>query len=244
MASAATPRATASTVPAEFYGNCGNYTILRNVICPLCGTRRARRGCPAVGRAICAICCGTKRLVQIQCPADCPYLASARDHPAAAAIRQQQRDVALLTHCVRDFNQRQSQLFLMINTFLHRYSSPQLHPLIDDDVAEAAAALAGTFETAARGVIYEHRPAALPAGRLASALKPLLAEAGKLGGTSYDRDAAVVLRRVEEGTRQVGAGEPSNKRAYLELIGRLLADAPEPDRPAGDAPDERRLIVP
>src|SRR4029079_6022625 len=52
-----------------------------HVICPLCGVRRARRGCPALGKQICAVCCGTKRLVEIQCPSDCAYLATAREHP-------------------------------------------------------------------------------------------------------------------------------------------------------------------
>ena len=54
-------------------------------------------------------------------------------------------------------------------TFLARYEAPELQPLIDDDVAEAMAALAATFETASRGVIYEHRPASLPAERLVDA---------------------------------------------------------------------------
>jgi class 3 adenylate cyclase len=42
--------------------------------------------------------------------------------------------------------------------------------LNDDDVADAAGALAATFETAARGVIYEHAPESLVARRLADDL--------------------------------------------------------------------------
>ena len=112
---------------------------------------------------ICAVCCGTKRLTQIQCPDDCGYLAVAREHPPAATARQQQLDVELLLQFVRDFSQRQSQLFAMTLTFLVRYQPPELQPLNDDDVLDAAAALAATFETASRGVIYEHRPASAPA---------------------------------------------------------------------------------
>jgi hypothetical protein len=136
------------------------------VICTLCGHRKARRACPAIGRHICAGCCGTKRLTEIQCPSDCAYLAVAREHPPAAAARLYQRDVGLVVQFVQDFNERQSQLFLLVASFLARFPSPDLQPLIDDDVAEASAALAGTLETAARGVIYEHRPASLPAERL------------------------------------------------------------------------------
>src|SRR6185436_14797272 len=102
----------------EFCGNCADYTIIHLVMCPLCGARRARRGCPALAKEICAVCCGTKRLVQIQCPSDCTWLASAREHPAAIVVRQQQRDVGLLLQVLRDFGERQSQLFLLIATFL------------------------------------------------------------------------------------------------------------------------------
>jgi hypothetical protein len=218
------------------------------VVCPLCGTRRARRGCPALGQQICAVCCGTKRLVQIQCPSDCAWLASAREHPPAAVVRQQQRDVGLLVQFMRDFSQRQSQLFFLINTFLVRYEPPELQALLDADVDEAAAALAGTFETAARGVIYEHRPASLPAERLAGALKTVLAEAGRGAGSAFERDAAVVLRRLAEAVRDVRALEQDNRRAFLDLLGRVITKTP--DRTGADAGAEAtaeppsRLIVP
>jgi len=213
------------------------------VNCPLCGVRRARRGCPALGKEICPVCCGTKRLVQIECPNDCAWLASAREHPPAVVVRQQQRDVGLLVQFMRDFNQRQSQLFFALFTFLARHQTPELQPIIDDDVAEAVAALAGTFETSARGVIYEHRPASLPAERLLSALKPLLAEAGKGAGSAFERDAAVVLRRVEDAVREIQALAPANRRAFLELLGRIVSAAPSEEASA-ESPEAPHLIVP
>ena len=214
------------------------------MICPLCGTRRARRGCPALGKQICAVCCGTKRLTQIQCPSDCAYLATAREHPAAAVVRQQQRDLNLMVQFMRDLNQRQSQLFFLIAMFLARYDPPELQPLIDDDVREATAALAATFETAARGVIYEHRPASFPAERLMTQLKPMLAEAGKGGGSSFERDAAVVLRRIEEAVREARALEPDNRRVWLEAVSRVIATTPPAESASTEAPEEPRLIIP
>ena len=149
------------------------------VVCSLCGTRRARRGCPALDKQICSVCCGTKRLVQISCPSDCTWLASAREHPPATVVRQQQRDVGLLGRFMRDLTQGQSELFFLIAAFLAGYQAPELHAPMDDDVAEAIGALAATFETASRGLIYEHRPASVLAERLTTALKPVLAEAGR-----------------------------------------------------------------
>jgi hypothetical protein len=198
------------------------------VICPLCGIRRARRGCPALDQQICAVCCGTKRLVQIKCPSDCAWLATAREHPPATIVRQQQRDIGLLVQFMRDFSERQSQLFFLITTFLVRYEAPELQAPIDDDVAEAMTALAATFETASRGLIYDHRPASVLADRLATALKPVLAEAGQGAGSSFERDAAVVLRRLEEAVRDVRALDQGNREAFLDLLRRVITSTPDP----------------
>jgi len=217
------------------------------VVCPLCGIRRARRRCPAVGQQICAVCCGTKRLTQIACPNDCPWLVSAREHPAAAVVRQQQRDIGLLMQMMRDFDQRQSQLFLMVCTFLKKYPSSELQPLVDDDVAEAMAALASTYETAARGLIYEHRPPSLPAERLVGALRPVLANAGEGGGSAFERDVAVVLRRAEQAVRDVRAADPGNRRAFIDFLIRVVVRRPPGEEgEAGGQPaaEPSRLIIP
>lgn len=211
------------------------------MICSLCGQRKARRSCPALGQRICPVCCGTKRLVEIRCPSDCVYLVSAHEHPAAALVRQQRQDVGLLVHFIRDLNRRQADLFTDISTFVQRYEPPDLQPIIDDDVAEAASSLAATYETASRGVIYEHRPASLPAGRLADTLKPIIDKAAKGGGSAFERDVAVTLRRVEEAAREAQRADPSNRRAFLDLLNRVLK------KPAGaDAEPQpaSRLIVP
>ena len=211
------------------------------VVCPLCRQRSARRTCPALGHKICAACCGTKRLVQIQCPSDCVYLAAAREHPPAAKVRQQQRELAALVRAMRDLNERQARLFSLIVTFVARYEAPELHPLVDDDVVEAMAALSATFETAVRGVIYEHRPATLSAERLAGALTTLLAEAGQTGGTGFQRDAAVVLRRIEAAARE--GTDPANRKAFVELADRLTKGDPEAGEPE-EAEEAPRIIIP
>ena len=159
-------------------------------------------------------------------------------------LHRRRSDLGFIVQFIRDLSQRQSDLFSAISLCLQRYEPPELQALIDDDVADAAAALAATFETASRGVIYEHRSASLPADRLATALKPIIAEAGKSGGSAFDRDAAVVLRRIEDAARRARTHETSNRRAFLDLLERVLRN---PDgRPDQDAAseDQSRLIVP
>jgi hypothetical protein len=214
-----------------------------SVKCSLCGRQKARRSCPALGQQICAVCCGTKRLTEIQCPADCSYLASAREHPPAATLRRQQRDVELLVQVMRDLNTRQSELFVLVLTFLVNYEAPALESIVDDDVAGAAAARAATYETASRGVIYEHRPASRPAGRLLAELEPVLADAGMGQGSSFERDAAVVLRRLEQLVRDAHAEGGADRREVLGLLGRVITRGrDDADAPPSGGPS--RLILP
>jgi hypothetical protein len=218
------------------------------VICPLCGVRKARRGCPALNQQICAVCCGTKRIVEIPCPTDCTWLASAREHPPAIAVRQQRQDLGLLVGFMRDFNRRQSQLFFLVNTFINEYRPSELQTVVDEDVADAVDALASTYETASRGVIYEHRPASLPAERLLTALKPVVAEAGQGLGSSFDRDASVVLRRVRDAVRDARAANANNPRAFLELLRRVLRPVEQQGEKTADSaapgPARSSLILP
>ena len=147
---------------------------------------------------------------------------------------------------VRDFSERQSQLFLsMTLTFLVRYQPPELQPLIDEDVAEAAAALAATFETASRGVIYEHRPASLPAERLVAALKPLLDEAGQHGGLGVRaRRGRRPAAHRGSGRRACARSTPTTAAPFSTCSAASSegAAAAEDEKPA--PPDPPRLIVP
>jgi hypothetical protein len=212
------------------------------MVCPVCQQRKGRRECPALAQTICPVCCGTKRLTEIQCPSGCVYLASAREHPAAVVRRRQERDLAVLLPTIRNLTERQHQLFLLFHSVIARHKPTGFARLQDDDVADAAAALAATLETSARGVIYEHAAQTLPGQRLASELKGLLAEVREQGTSVYDHEAAVALRAVEEGAREtrknLGGDSP-----YLEIMGRLLQQHAQTSQRTGAQPDTRPTLI-
>ena len=193
-----------------------------DVACPVCDHRKARRACPALGQTICTVCCGTKRLVAINCPADCAHLAVAREHPAAVVRRQQERDVALLMPALRHLTERQHQLFFLFHSVIARHTPEGFARLTDDDVAQAAGTLAATIETASKGVIYEHAAESPAAQRLAAEFKALLEDVRSHGTTVYDGEAALALRAMEAGARETGARTDGGPTAYLSLMGRLL----------------------
>jgi hypothetical protein len=219
-------------------------TRVSDTTCPSCGRRRARRACPALGRQICAVCCGTKRLVEIACPPGCGYLSSARQHPPAVEQRKQEREGRFLAGIVQGLSESQYHLFLFLQMAVARHARPAMPPLLDRDVADATRAMADTAATAVKGIIYEHQTSSLPAQRLAGDLKAAIETLTKAGQGPRDGDLTLALRASEraaaEATRALGGD-----RAYVELVGRLFK--PGPDSEAGDAAPLREtsgLILP
>jgi hypothetical protein len=190
--------------------------------CPVCDRRKPRRACPALGQTICAVCCGTKRLIEISCPSDCVHLTVAREHPAAVVRRQQEHDVALLMPALRSLTERQHQLFFLFHSVIARHTPEGFARLNDDDVAAAAAATAATLETATRGVIYAHAAESPIAQRLSRELTAMLEEVRQHGTTVYDSEAALALRAIEAGARETRTRTDGGPTAYLSLMGRLL----------------------
>ena len=197
--------------------------------CPLCRRRRARRTCPALGHQICAVCCGTKRLREIRCPSDCTYLVSARTHPPAVIQRQQERDARFLLPIIDGLGRRQYQLFFVVQATLHRLADTDELPVNDDVVRDTAQALAATYETASKGIIYEHRPSSLPAERLARELKSLLEGKDERGPVASEQDLVEVLRRVERAATDARKTLDGGTRAYLDLVDRLMRSSSSAD---------------
>src|SRR6185295_13536742 len=185
--------------------------------CPLCHIRKERRACPALRQTICPVCCGTKRLTEIQCPEDCVYLASAREHPAAIVRRQQEHDIDVLMPTLQGLTERQHQLFFLFQSLIAKHTPEGFARLLDDDVAEAAAAVASTLETAARGVIYEHAAQSLTAQRLATEMTAMLAEMREKGVKVFDRETAylTLMARLLQRNRAGAPSPPSEPRSLI-----------------------------
>jgi hypothetical protein len=139
--------------------------------------------------------------------------------------RQQEDDSRVLLPTVRDLNERQADLMSRILAFVRDYRGDPLLKTTDADVEAAAAALAATHETASRGLIYEQRPSAFSAQRLASDLTALISEGGGERTSSLDRDLAAVFRAIERGAREARKSLPGGDTAYLALLRRVIVPA-------------------
>ncbi|HOC18418.1 MAG TPA: hypothetical protein PKK95_09130 [Vicinamibacterales bacterium] len=129
-------------------------------------------------------------------------------------------------------DERQQQLCWLVLQPVLAFADPFLTPT-DADVAEAAAALAATYETAGKGLIYEHRAGSLVGQRLGADIRRVLAEAGIDSSRTLERDAAVVLRRVEAAARAAGRQGSAGPASLLEAVRRVSREAEREARTAG-----------
>ncbi len=209
--------------------------------------------CPALGHLICAVCCGTKRLVEIECPSDCGYLSAARSHPPAVVQRRRERDTLFLASLVRDLTRPQYDLFLVTLSTLRQQRAAAPQRILDSDVAEACGALAATQETSDRGIIYEHQATSLPAQRLAHELSTVFKDLETKLGRSLESDTAKALRGIERGAKGASEAAGDGDTAFLDWLDRMLREAEQragaspatPEGPVSPSDDEApRLIVP
>jgi len=204
--------------------------------CPLCRKRPAKRACPALRQDICTVCCATKRLVEIKCTEDCRYLEAAQRHPAAVVKRQIDRDVTVLMASVGPLTEQQLQLFFLLQSMVLSYKPEGLARLVDTDIALATGALAGSLESASKGVIFEEATASVVAEGLRRAMRPVLDEITKNSGSRAEREVAIVLRAMERGARHEGGHIPDGDASYLDIVGRVFKQGPQPATGTAEKP--------
>lgn len=164
-------------------------------------------------------------MVDITCPPTCGYLAAAAAHPPASVRRQQERDLALLMPVVKGLSEPQSDLLSLVFSALSRHGVEVLAAPRDAAILDGVSALLATYETARRGVIYEHRPATLPGQRIMSELTALFADAARQAGHPVDGDAIVALERVKQLGESVRTATPHSDTALVALLKRVSGSA-------------------
>ena len=186
------------------------------------------------------MCCATKRLVEISCPEDCRYLESAQRHPAAVIRKQMDADVTVLMTTIGRLSEQQLQLLFVLQSIVLSYRPEGLTRLTDGDVALAAGALAGSLETASKGVIFEESTSSVVAEGLRRALRPLIDEVTKGGSSRVEREVAIVLRGMERAAKHEGGLITDGEVSYLDLVGRVFQQWPQ----GAKAPDKPLIVMP
>lgn len=124
--------------------------------CILCKQRKAKRYCPAKKGQICAICCGEKRGVEINCPPDCPYYVEGQRYQQEKITRQRVRKEGVQSYIRRaELYNKNSEIFAKIELVLVG-SFRTDGRLKNEEVASALELVIKTLDTEKRGILYNY----------------------------------------------------------------------------------------
>ena len=205
--------------------------------CPLCAQRKGRRACPAKGASICSACCGSKRRVEIACPADCVWLDGAHDAGWDGRETERRRDARRLGPHLQRLSREQTDLFFLALVGLGALRARR-RDLDDGLLAAAVTALRKTVDTRQRGILYDHQAEDLRAQGLVLELRGLFAARNEEGQpvAPADRDLAAVLAALE-GALADTKREDGGRTAFLDTARRVVG------APASSAAPEPRLVL-
>jgi hypothetical protein len=203
--------------------------------CPLCSERSGKRYCPAKGVQICAVCCGTKREVEIDCPSSCPYLQASRSYEAEKRLPDPQ--LAARAHKFDDnFLHRYSQVLDVISRSVveERVTSPWL---VDNDVIEVYKNLSATMKTLSSGIYYESLPDGPARISLFRRLKSVLDQLMQ-PGSAPDLDALKVSEALDvldflTFAAELNSSVRPKSRRYLDWLSSMAGVATSPEQSSG-----------
>lgn len=208
---------------------------MERVNCHLCESRPPRRACPALGRDICAPCCGQEREVTVDCPLECEFLRDAREHeklPPVDAKNLPNPDIELTDQ----FLQQQQPLAIVTGRLL-LVAAMETPGAVDLDMRDAFDALTRTYRTADTGLVYESRPtngiAAAVVDRFQQEVRQFREHVAQSTGahTVRDKDLLGVLVFWQRMEWQRNNGRRKG-RAFIESLFALL---PPPQEETGVA---------
>lgn len=186
--------------------------------CPSCQSRKGKRFCPGLNQTICSVCCGEKRVVEIRCPADCPFLQSGSQYQSQRHYIRQMRgpDAALFEEVLFEKQQILHSLQAVL-VRLHRV----FRDFSDRHAQEAVEKVLQTCETESKGVIYQYSSTT---PHVQAAIKDLLEEVGRLRQGGKEREHPVKLGDIITCLKFLNkdiagmAEKDSSAQAYLAFI--------------------------
>jgi hypothetical protein len=216
-------------------------------LCWSCSKVKGKRSCPARGGdSICSRCCGTKRRVEIRCPADCSYLHGSHDRKWTSENRE--KEAARFFSGALSLDERPAQFYL----FLHHTIVTRGKPLVtleDEELRDVLETTIKTLETRARGILYTHPSTSPHLQSLSDWLTGLVTMRERVkGAPSVSEDEALVALRALRSSIGSEASRETTRERYLERVERILSQYLE-ETPVVELPEELTdprpgLIVP
>jgi hypothetical protein len=200
----------------------------RRMLCVICRKRKGKRLCPAKNALICPQCCGEKRIVEIDCPADCVYLSEGQRY-------QVQQKYARLFRNWDEFQKREvvrlSRDFGDIFRAIESYFAQNRRSLgSDQNLLEALGVIEKSLQTESKGIIYRPAASSLAAETAAKEIEKILEARRNRANITVSHltssDAAAIIRVLKEDVSfHIRSGS-----SYLDFVTRSHPDQKESPR--------------
>jgi hypothetical protein len=201
--------------------------------CPLCSERAGKRYCPAKESQICAICCGSKREIEIDCPASCVHLQASRSYEAEKRVPDPQL-AAKVERYDDAFVYRFSPILDAVSRSVaeERLNSPWL---VDNDVIEVYKSLNATMKTLSSGIYYESLPDGPVRLSLFRRLKSLIDQMMQPGAdhSSLKVSEAVDVLDFLTFAAQMNSSVRPKSRRYLDWLSSMARVSASPEQSSG-----------
>jgi hypothetical protein len=196
--------------------------------CPLCSDRAAKRFCPAKDTQICAVCCGTKREIEIDCPSSCVHLKAGRSYEADKRDPDPELAAKLLDFDAAFLKEYSPILDAISRAVVEEHRSSRW--LVDNDVIEVYKALASTMKTLSSGIYYE----SLPDGsvrqslfrRVKELLDGLMGPQQDLDGRTLKASEAIQVLDFLTLAALINSGARPLTRRYLDWLASMTGAGP------------------
>jgi len=144
--------------------------------CFLCNERKAKRYCPAKHRNICAVCCGEKRGIEINCPDDCRYFINGQNYQQKKITNLRIKKDGIVAYQKKaELYRKDPQLFAKIEfALVDAYN--QNNRLLNEDVVSALQIVLKTLKSESKGLLYKHKSEDMVINELADIVENELTE--------------------------------------------------------------------
>jgi len=208
------------------------------VLCWFCQKVKGKRSCPARGgELICSRCCGTKRRVEIHCPEDCPYLHG--EHDPRWESRGRMEEQARFAGAFVGLDEKGASLLAFLHVLLLQSRRSLGGELSDREAQQLIAALARTYGTLSKGLIYQHQVDSPRLQSQVDRLAHLLRERERFVPGTSDGDVLAALTALEA-SLSTHLDRAASGRSYLDIAARTFKEQPELELQEGES---GRLIV-
>ena len=196
--------------------------------CRICDRKKGKRFCPAKNGYICAQCCGEKRVVEIDCPSDCIYLAEGRRYESDQKY----------SRMFRDWDEfRKQELVRLAGRFGDLFQAIEKYVLEnrkvlgrDESLLEAFDLIEKGLQTEARGILYRPSASSLTIETAARELESIIETRRNTSDFQHERltnsDAASIVRILKDEI----SFHRSSGSSYMEFLARSRAEQGEPSR--------------